>query len=211
MSAEVKAFLINGDDVPIDYDSLANKPTAASLGAIPAPSSPSSGDVLTWSGSAWAAAAPSGGTTEVFWATYGTTTNADIETAYQAGKICACKYNGYTYYLTERSDATGHTFACVDGSYMRVVYNTSGTWGHDEFDILPTIPEAYTSNPAALGTASPGSSTKYAKGDHVHPKPSAADLGVIAAPSSPASGAFLVWNGSAWVAQTLSTWQASSY
>lgn len=30
-------------------------------------------------------------------------------------------------------------------------------------------------------------------------------------PSSPASGAFLVWNGSAWVAQTLSTWQASSY
>lgn len=39
----------------------------------------------------------------------------------------------------------------------------------------------------------------------------AADVGAIAAPSSPASGAFLVWNGSAWVAQTLATWQASSY
>lgn len=33
----------------------------------------------------------------------------------------------------------------------------------------------------------------------------------IPAPSSPASGAFLVWNGSAWVAQTLSTWQGGAY
>ena len=40
---------------------------------------------------------------------------------------------------------------------------------------------------------------------------SAADVGAIAAPSSPATGAFLVWNGSAWVAQTLATWQGGSY
>ncbi len=33
----------------------------------------------------------------------------------------------------------------------------------------------------------------------------------IPAPSSPASGAFLVWNGSAWVAQTLSTWAGGNY
>lgn len=33
----------------------------------------------------------------------------------------------------------------------------------------------------------------------------------IPAPSSPASGAFLVWSGSAWVAQTLATWQGGSY
>ena len=39
----------------------------------------------------------------------------------------------------------------------------------------------------------------------------AGDVGAIAAPSSPATGAFLVWSGSAWVAQTLATWQASSY
>lgn len=31
--------------------------------------------------------------------------------------------------------------------------------------------EPYTSNPAALGAASPGSSDKYARGDHVHAKP----------------------------------------
>lgn len=69
----------------------------------------------------------------------------------------------------------------------------------------------YTSNPAALGTASPGSSADYSRGDHVHPKPSAADIGAIALPNSPATGAFLVWSGSAWVAQTLSTWQGGNY
>lgn len=128
----------------------------------------------------------------------------------------------------------------------------------------------YTSNPAPLGTASPGSSDDYARGDHVHRKPTAAEIGAgtyskptggipatdlaqsvqdsldladsalqsytetdptvpswakaaskpsytasevgaIAAPSSPATGAFLVWNGSAWTAQTLSTWQGGSY
>lgn len=39
----------------------------------------------------------------------------------------------------------------------------------------------------------------------------ASDVGAIAAPSSPATGAFLVYNGSAWVAQTLSAWQGGSY
>lgn len=38
-----------------------------------------------------------------------------------------------------------------------------------------------------------------------------AQIGAIAAPSSPATGAFLVWNGTAWVAQTLSTWQGGSF
>lgn len=36
----------------------------------------------------------------------------------------------------------------------------------------------YTGDPAALGTASPGTSDNYARGDHVHPKPTAADLDV---------------------------------
>ena len=35
--------------------------------------------------------------------------------------------------------------------------------------------------------------------------------GAIPAPASPATGAFLVWNGSAWVAQTLSTWSGGNY
>ena len=43
------------------------------------------------------------------------------------------------------------------------------------------------------------------------PSYTASEVGAIAAPSSPASGAFLVWDGSAWIAQTLAAWQASSY
>ena len=69
----------------------------------------------------------------------------------------------------------------------------------------------YTSNPAALGTASAGSSNDYSRGDHVHPMPSAANVGAIALPVSPSSGDFLVYNGSAWVAQSLSTWQGGNY
>lgn len=34
---------------------------------------------------------------------------------------------------------------------------------------IPTVPSAYTSNPKMDGTASAGSSTQWAKGDHVHP------------------------------------------
>lgn len=37
------------------------------------------------------------------------------------------------------------------------------------------------------------------------------DSGKIDKPSNPSSGAFLVWNGTAWVAQTLATWQGGSY
>ena len=33
----------------------------------------------------------------------------------------------------------------------------------------------------------------------------------ITSPTSPTSGAFLVWNGTAWVAQTLATWQGGSF
>lgn len=43
-------------------------------------------------------------------------------------------------------------------------------------------PSPYASNPAALGTAAPGVSNDYARGDHVHPKPSAADIGAYALP-----------------------------
>lgn len=37
------------------------------------------------------------------------------------------------------------------------------------------------------------------------------DAGKIDKPTNPSSGAFLVWNGTAWVAQTLATWQGGSY
>ena len=39
--------------------------------------------------------------------------------------------------------------------------------------VIPTVPSAYTSNPAMDGTASPGSSGDWARGDHVHPSDTA--------------------------------------
>ena len=46
--------------------------------------------------------------------------------------------------------------------------------------MIPSVPSAYTSNPAMDGTASPGSSTAWARGDHVHPHDSTkADVSAI--------------------------------
>ena len=39
--------------------------------------------------------------------------------------------------------------------------------------MIPSVPSAYTSNPEMDGTASPGSSTAWARGDHVHPSDTA--------------------------------------
>ena len=103
--------------------------------------------------------------------------------------------------------------------------------------VIPSVPSAATATPADLGTAAVGSSSKYAKEDHVHKMPSASDVGAlasnttyvstvngssgsvtitvpstaadvraIAAPSSPSSGQYLMWNGSAWVASALPTY-----
>lgn len=43
------------------------------------------------------------------------------------------------------------------------------------------------------------------------PSYSASEVGAIAAPASPATGAFLVWNGSSWTAQTMAQWAGGSY
>lgn len=47
----------------------------------------------------------------VFVATYGTTTSAEIEAAYQAGKDILVEYNGNVGRLTLRSSATAHIFS----------------------------------------------------------------------------------------------------
>ena len=67
-----------------------------------------------------------------------------------------------------------------------------------------SIPSAYTSNPEMDGTASPGSSGSWAKGDHVHPsdtsKANQAQLAYVEAGSTASrnysAGEFFCWNGS---------------
>lgn len=47
----------------------------------------------------------------------------------------------------------------------------------------PTIPAASSATPADLGTAAAGSSTNYARADHVHKMPTAANIGAYVKPS----------------------------
>lgn len=111
----------------------------------------------------------SGGTTEIFDAVYGTTTVSEIETAISNGKLLRCTYDGQQYYLgfTATSLIRSYIFFKSSGNEVNVcgIDADTGVWSHG----YRTIPSAYNSNPAMNGTASPGSSTFYARGDHVHP------------------------------------------
>ena len=129
-------------------------------------------------------------------------------------------------------DAVGLRVAEGGGSGGGAVWSVDGKTG--DVDVLPTggttgqvlkkssgtdydvewadesgggsSPSPSSSTPQPLGTAAAGSSTDYSRADHVHAKPTAADVGAIPAPSSPSSGQFLSWNGSAWVAASLPTY-----
>ena len=62
---------------------------------------------ITVNGTATKLYAPTA-TTEVFWATYGTTTSAELEAAYQAGKLIACGYGSFVYIMQYRTSSTSH-------------------------------------------------------------------------------------------------------
>ena len=99
---------------------------------------------------------------EVFWATYGTTTYNEIGAALTAGKLVMCEYGGIYYSYHYRIIDT--RYFTSEGGYWITV--TSGNvWAQGQ--VLP--PSAATATPLMDGTAAVGSSSKYAKEDHVHP------------------------------------------
>lgn len=69
--------------------------------------------------------------TEIFWATYGTTTYAQITDAVTAGKLPAIKYNGITYtYSKDWGSSLGHVFGTMDANFDRWIYcKQNSTWG----------------------------------------------------------------------------------
>ena len=103
--------------------------------------------------------------TEIFWVTYGTTTNAQIEAAYQANKVILMYYNNLVYQLVQRTSSTSHIFGTVwSGTYYQASI-ALGSWSNSS----KIIPSASTTTPSMDGTASYGNSTSYARSDHVHP------------------------------------------
>ena len=73
------------------------------------------------------------GNKDVFWATYGTTTRAEVVAAVTAGKIAACKYGDYVYYcsvINTDSTTTNIYFESVEGNRVRAIYvSGSNQWG----------------------------------------------------------------------------------
>lgn len=115
------------------------------------------------------AIANSGG---AFIATYGTTTSAEIEAAYQAGKTVVCVYNGSVYYLSRRMSETRHIFSTIFptnisasvSSYLRKITCVSDVW--ESSGDLGFKPDTHASThaiggsdeitPAAIGAAPSG-------------------------------------------------------
>lgn len=147
--------------------------------------------------------------TQVFVATYGTTTNAQIEAAYQAGKICVVNYNGKYYVLTERTSATRHFFTAAR---INTIYSVNC-----DNDVWATTSKAIVSKsdnlPQALGTASAGNGASVARDDHVHPMPSASDVGAVAVAQGVAhAGEFVVVGSDGNITTvTMTAWSGGSY
>lgn len=142
--------------------------------------------------------------------TYGSTSLSAMRKAVTEGKRLTLTYNSRSYNV-----AYG-TGGLSDGTIIFTSAADDGTiyWCKAEKASAITPTTTWTN-----GSVSGGGTTDYTD---LTNKPSinsvtlsgnktASDLGMIAAPSSPATGAFLVWDGSAWTAQTLSTWQGGSF
>lgn len=152
-----------------------------------------------------------GGTTEVAWFTYGTSTSAQIEAAYQAGKVCLATRSGYSqvFIMSDRISATDHVFAAGTVTRMYILECDNGTWS----SVSRLIPAGSNNTPEPLGTAAAGDGTTYARSNHVHAMPSASDVGAVAVAQGVAhAGEFVVVGSDGNVTTvTLATWQGGSY
>lgn len=90
----------------------------------------------------------------------------------------ANKGNAGTYQIPAASGSNDGTMSAAHYTKLENIeagaeVNVQSDWNASSGDAAilnkPTIPTAYASDPAMDGTASAGSSTSYAKGDHIHP------------------------------------------
>lgn len=150
-----------------------------------------------------------GGTTEVAWFTYGTSTSAEIEAAYQAGKVCMAVNGSRSFILGVRESTTSHTFFSAIYSYIYQIKCDNDTWSNAS----RPVPAGSNNTPEPLGTASAGDGTTFARSNHVHAMPSASDVGAVAVAQGVGhSGEFLVVGSDGNVTTvTMQTWQGGSY
>ena len=98
----------------------------------------------------------------------------------------------------------------TNGQYVEIVGNgASNNSQSNAYALTWTGDGKYAGDVYVHANADSSGGTKLATIEDI--PSTAADVGAIASPSSPATGAFLVYNGTAWTAQTLSTWQGGNY
>ena len=94
----------------------------------------------------------------VFWATYGSTTTADIEAAYQAGKVVLVAYDpdssGTTlvYRLEQRASSTTHLFYAMKSPKLNVITVTSNSWFHTVVSLLNSTSLKTVTGTSLVGT-----------------------------------------------------------
>lgn len=217
-------------DDSTDYENLSNKPqidgtalsgnkTAAQLGLIGQSTllqTTGNSTTNTMSQRAITQAISGGGAVE-FVATYGVTTSAEIEAAYQAGKIIKCvrDTNGkhYEYALSCRQSATLHDFGCVllgsSTQSIITVYCDNDTWHGSSINVAPVASPAFSGTPTAPTAAAGTNTTQIATTAFVQTAVGgrvASDQGIANA------GKFLVVGNDGIVAPvTMQTWSGGSY
>ena len=164
--------------------------------AIPAPASPSSAQDLIYLNGAWVAAdkvyivncTP----TALDYSGTMDKTVAQIYAAYQEGKTIVFRL-----------------WTAVDSHFDTVgtMFWTSGNVTYPSFNAFIVLSDPYNSIVFAYtGATNNGAQATY--GTNIYPLSTSPS---IPAPSSPTTGDFLCWNGSAWAATSLSTWQGGNY
>lgn len=74
---------------------------------------------------------------DIFWATYGTTTSAEIEAAYQAGKM-VCVYSGYDVYtLSYWLYGNVHRFSRSMGVTADYIQCSNDVWSYEDCTLIP--------------------------------------------------------------------------
>lgn len=203
----VKRLEESGGGGTSDYDSLENKPQ---INGVILSGNKTTADLHLESDNA-------------FIAEYRISTSADVEAAFQSGKnpimahrIDTSNYE-YWYYLSERVSSTkfrfGAAMGSADGSHIHgtAVFLDSDVWSGINRNLanLTDVPDASDLAPAMDGTASPGVSGSYARGDHVHPHD---DSKLNANQGTANAGKFMVVGSDGIVAPvTMQTWQGGNY
>lgn len=159
---------------------------------------------------------------------YGHSTWQDFLDAYNSNTIVYCRASsnsnpatgaqGRMAFMAYVNNADSPT--SVEFQYYRSVSSHSATQQGDQVYVYQltsggvwsvTVREAYTKIVAGTSMGSSYSSGALTLNFTGSIPSTAADVGAIAAPTSPETGAFLVYNGTAWEAQTLATWQGGNY